>query len=270
MKDPRFSKRSRQVAAAVVLAGAFLGAAATVRAQGPGGPPPGFGGGPGGPGGPGRGPRPVTVANVPVDALAAGLRLSADQVTKITAIQERLQQQRQELLPRPGDGPGGPGDDGAPPPPPDRETMQANRDKMRTFEQNAVRDIRAILSDEQKQALPALLKELEDLRSVGITAELAVRLNLSSDQKTQIAAIAQKAQQTMRRQRDGAALRREDFGAMREAMQQARAKTQEQVQAVLTETQRAEMAKFLREHPRPERGGPGGPGPDDHGGPPPV
>jgi Spy/CpxP family protein refolding chaperone len=253
------------IAAGVALAGTV--SATVAFAQDPGGPPPpGPGGpppGPGGlprPGGPGfgRGPGQGSLANLPIDALAAALNLTNDQKTKIADIQKQLRQQRQNLMPRPGDQLAGP---------PDPDTMRANMDKLRSLEQGADRNIRAALTADQRQSLPAVLRDLGNLREVGIPAELYGTLNLTASQKQVIAAIVRRAQTQMRQKLD-AARQSGDFGAARDAMMQSRKQTHDDALAALTDAQRGAIEKFIEEHPRPQ--GPNGFGPPPNGfGPPP-
>lgn len=128
----RYGSYGQSLVIAAVFAGSLCGSLAF--AQPPGGPPDGQGGpgqgGPGGPGGPGQGrpmfggPRQMTAVDVPISALAAGLKLTDDQTTKIKDIQAKWKKQRATLMPRggPGGGPGGqggPGQGGPGGPPPD-------------------------------------------------------------------------------------------------------------------------------------------------------
>lgn len=249
------------LSAAILLTGVFAGAPAF--AQGPGGPPPGPGfGRPGG-----GGPRQDSVANTPIGALAAGLKLTSDQKAKIAAIQKKLQQQRRDLMPRPGGS-----EDGGPP---DPSTMRANMDKMRSLEQTAVRKIKEVLTSDQKQTLPTFMKELGSLRATGIPIELYGTLKLTTDQKQQLTGIAEKARDVMRQKMD-AARESGDFGSVRDAMDQSRRQTHDQAMAILTDAQRSAVEKFIEDHPRPQQGegfgpppGGFGPPPDGNGPPPP-
>ena len=285
-------------------------AASVSLAQPPGGPPPpGQGRSPFGGPPPGRfgmppfgGPRQASAADMPISMLRAGLDLTADQTAKIAAIQEQFQRQRQAQFRRPGaaggpqrrpggqgagpDGPGGRGGPGEPPgglPPPGGPDgpppggpggIPSNG--MRDPNKQANDRIQATLTATQKQALPGLLKELDALRGADIPAETYGDLKLTADQKTRLAAIARKSQQQMRQNMDKAR-ESNDFGAMRDTMQQSRRQTHEQAVGVLTADQRKVLEQFRKDHPRPQgRDGfgppPGGQpgGPDGHpGGPPP-
>lgn len=253
--------RPLRAAALTALVSAMLGTAAF--AQWPG-PPPGGPRGPSGPpfGGPGRpgmmrGPRPASVADMPLSALAAGMTLTAGQKAKIAAIQTHLAKQRRALMPRPGGGP-----------PPDRDTMRANMDKMRALDQQAAADIKAILTDTQKSALPALLKTLDDLRFVGIPLETYGDLKLTDDQKTKIAALVQTAQQAGRAAMD-AARQSGDFSTVRQTLSTSHDQAVQQAMALLTTAQKAVVTKFKASHPQPGPGGFGPPPPGGGFGPPP-
>lgn len=265
----------------VLLAAAL--AASVALGQGPPSPPgggPGFGG-PGGPGfgrGPMAGPRQSSAVQTPIEALAAGLRLSDDQSSRIQAIQADVRKQRESLMPRRG-----PGSDGGPP---DFEAMRANFDKLRAAEQKANKDIEASLTDAQKKALPALLKQLDAWREADIPVELYGDLKLTADQQQKIDAQVKKARESMgprpgglpgdRANGGGHPGDRPGFGPPgqgergfggsggpggRGGFMEARRKMHDQAMAVLTSDQQKAVQDFIDAHPRPQfRGGPGGPG----------
>ena len=90
-----------------------------------------------------RGGGQVTLANVPVAALDKALTLSADQKTKIEAIQKKAQDDLRALAPQPG----------AQPDP-------AARQKRGEINAAATKDIEALLKDDQKTKVADLLKSL--------------------------------------------------------------------------------------------------------------
>ncbi|MES2465035.1 MAG: hypothetical protein V4671_31100 [Armatimonadota bacterium] len=252
-----------EIIVAFVMTGTLLSLSAPVSAQDRGfpGPPPGRGPGgfggpgrPGGPGGPGGGPRPMTALGIPANVLASRLKLSTAQKTKIAGIQKEVRLQREKLMPRPTMRDAGPSAA-------DFDRMRINGGRLREIEQSAALKAKAVLTADQKKALPALLKEAETMRSVGLPLELADSLKLTAPQKTKIAAIAQAARREREAMRDSGDFRP---GGDRE-------KTQRQALAVLTGSQRKAVSAYRLAHPRPPFGGPpggfrGGPG----GGPPPI
>ena len=279
--------RSGRTARVILPLFATMLCASTAWAQppggGPGGPPPGGGfGGPGfgGPGGPPPGmgmPRASMTADIPMPMLEAGLNLTADQKAQIAPIQRAFRSQRPGGMggnggfpPPPGGGnppPPGPPNGGPPNGGPPDPAMRGQLDAMRNAQQQASKQIEAILTPEQKQALPALLKELDALRGVGIPADLYGQLKLTSDQKTRIAGIAQKSQQKMRANMD-TARQSGDFQTAQSQSQQIRRQAHDDALALLTPTQQQLVQRQPRNRPP---GGPnGGPPPGGpNGGPPP-
>jgi Spy/CpxP family protein refolding chaperone len=195
---------------------------------------------------------------VPIAALEAGLKLTDDQKTKIAKIQKDVQQSRRSMMPRPDQDGGGP---------PDPEQMRAAMDKMRSKEDQAKSSIEAVLTDEQKQALPGLLKEIDALREAGIPAEVYGDLKLTGSQKKQLVALAKKSQDAMRAKMDSLQPGG-DFESVRSAMDQSRRQAHSRAMALLTAEQRDLVQKYQQAHPRPDRG-PGGPGGPEGFGPPP-
>jgi len=260
---PRFATRTSFLLAAALFV-AVSGSAARSQPPPPGGP--GFGG-PGMGRRPMGGPRPSTAAQTPLAALTAGLKLTDDQKARVQAIQDQLRQQRDALMPRPGQGNDAP---------PDPETMRANFDRLRAAEQKANSDINAALNDSQKKALPGLLKKLDVWRQAGIPAELYGELNLTDAQEQQIEAIVKKARAAMPPPPGG---QPGDGGPGRGHGDrgQARQKMHEQAMEVLTVDQQKAVQDYIDAHPRPPFGhGPGGPGGGfppppggENGGPPP-
>lgn len=160
----------------------------------------------------------VSVATVPVAALDSALKLTGEQKTKIKAIHDKLAEEMKGARPAPGS-------------PPDPAAMQ----KLRDLNQQAVKDIEAILTDDQKAKLPDTIKELGALRNAGIPLEVVGDLKLTADQKTKIAAIAKEAQDKVSN------LTPEERRAkMRETMQESRDKTM----ALLTDAQKKVITKF--------------------------
>ncbi len=212
--------------------------------------------GPRGGHGPQRGPKgPATLVRTPVKALTSALKLTADQAAAIQKIQSDLMTADRANRPAPPDPNGG----GTPP---DRATMDANRAKSQQLEKAASDQILALLSDSQKTAAASLLKLLPALREAGIPLEVLGDLNLSDNQKTQIAA-------TVKADRDAA------NGEMSRDLHD---KIHTDVLALLSADQQATLTAYLKAHPQGPGGGrggfgggrgPGGPdgGPGRQGGP---
>jgi hypothetical protein len=211
-----------------VLAGTFLASAAF--AQGFGGPPPDGGRPPFGP--PPGGPPPVSAAMLPISVLNAALKLSASQDAKITQIQQQFRPRR--------DGPPPPPDahDGGPGPRPDAE---------------ADTQIRAVLTPEQKKALPALLSKMNALGAAGIPPPVYPDLKLTADQMKKLTALGQSAQQAQKK----AMMQGRPpggFGPGQDPMRQ----THEKAMAILTKAQQTLVEQFRESHRGPGPGGPGG------------
>jgi Spy/CpxP family protein refolding chaperone/peroxiredoxin len=176
-----------------------------------------------------------------VAVLEGALKLTAEQKQRIAQIQSRLQG------PPPAPANGGPPD------------FAAIRQQMQQKEEAAAKEIEALLTPEQKQALPRVLEDVQILVRVGLPAGLLNTLELTAEQKSKLADIGTKARQAMQQMLEQA----RQSGARPDvaALQQARAQTQQQVQAVLTPAQMAQVDKYRRDNPqRGPGGGPGGPG----------
>lgn len=168
-----------------LLATAALGAGSLARVEAQ--PPGGFGGGPpggmmGGRGGRG-GPRELTAAAAPVESYAAAIKLSGKQISQIKAIQDSVKAEREKIMPRPGAGGGGGFDMNA---------MRANFEKLGKLQEKANADIAAVLTAQQKQALPPILKKMGGLRQAGIPLEVYASLKLTDKQISQIQAVIEK------------------------------------------------------------------------------
>lgn len=223
-------------------------------------PPPPFPpqgpGRPGQPGEPGRfpgqppmrpmppmGPR-ISLATLPPRVLENGLGLSDEQKEKLRDLREM----RPEGPPQGRDfggqpGPGGPrGFNPRPGPNP-----------------NATKEIRAILTDKQKEMVPQLLKDVALLGSVGIPIDLVGTIKLNDDQRTKLILVAFNARPEFSPEVQEAQESR-DPATDRRAMENLRKATRQKVFGVLTAEQKTAVEKWEKDHPRPEPGGPGRPG----------
>ncbi len=204
--------KSRLVAAAVAAALGLALTAPPVSAQAPDAPGAGRQRGQGRQGG-----RAASVATVSVDAISTIATLTAEQKTKIKAIQDKLQETTRSLRPQ----------QGAPRDP-------ASREKIAEAQKAAVTEIEAVLTPEQKTKVQAAIKELGGLQALGIPMAIAVELKLTDPQKKQLAEIAKAAlAETQALAPD------ERRSGARERMQANRAKAE----AILTTEQKAIVAK---------------------------
>jgi hypothetical protein len=230
------------ICAAILLA---VSISTVAIAQGGGGGGRGFGGqGRGGFGG-GFGGAP-TLSNLPLPYMKAALSLTDDQNTKIQAVQEKVRTDMQALRQPDASGQR-----------PDRATMMA---KMKDINDQAAKDIEAVLTEAQTKKVALVLKEAGSYSAVGIRLEVVPDLKLTADQKAKLATIAAdatKAQEAT--QKDIADARAaQDQQKMQEifqTMQTARTATHEKALAVLTDDQKAIITKYDQDHPRPQRGG---------------
>jgi len=216
------------------------------------GQPPGGGGGGRGFGRGGFGGQP-SLATTPVPYLAWALNHNDDQKTKIQAVQDKVRTDMRAAFQPDASGQR-----------PDPATAQA---KMKEVQDQAKTDIEAVLTDTQKKKTESVLKEAGTYNSVGLPLGAVPDLKLTADQKTKLAdigaAVAKEQQATMKEMQD--ARQNQDQQKMQElftSMQSSRKATQEKVQAILNDEQKAALDKYVKDHPQPQRGrgGPGGPG----------
>jgi protein CpxP len=157
----------------------------------------------------------ISLATLPVATLDTALKLTADQKTKVTAIQEKYRTDSQALRPA----------QGAQPDP-------ANAQKLRELTMKTNTEIEAILSKDQNEKFKEIVKELTGITRAGIPAALALELDLTADQKAKIEAIAKETQTKV-----------QSGGDRRAAMEEARTK----IDAILTAEQKAKRDKFMAE-----------------------
>jgi hypothetical protein len=217
----------------------------------------------------------VTVADVPLDTLTAALALSPDQQSQVLAIQTSTQELVRDLMPRqqgagqapdqmgpggtgqggPQFGQGGPGygrvDNGQSPsgfglmsrgaggggfsgPPPVDPAISA---RVKTVEANATIQIDGLLTDSQTKSLGTLMDQLKDLQTDGISPRLFAKLQLTSDQLTEVHTIAAASNDSIKSALE-TALSTGDYNDIQEALQVSRQKARQQVAAILTSAQK--------------------------------
>jgi Spy/CpxP family protein refolding chaperone len=184
-----------------------------------------------------QGGRGMMLAMIPVAALDAELKLSADQKTKITAIHDKFEANTKALRPQPG-----------------TQSDPANFQKLRELSQQANQEIQAVLTDQQKAKLPVAVRNLMMLRTVGIPVQVYGDLKLTDTQKQQIQTIVRETQEKMR------ALSPDE---RREKGRELRQEAQSKVSALLTDSQKTTIANYEKAHPRGRGGRRGDPNNDN-------
>jgi len=201
-------------------------------------------GGGGGRGGMRGGGMAVTsVAGIPAAALEAPLALTADQKTKIAAIQTKMAEDRRGLF----TGGGGGGD------------RQAMMQKMTELTDKAKTDIEALLTADQKAKVPDVVKKFAGIAAVGIPLACYVDLKLTDDQLAKIEPIGK---DLVAKQAAAQAAGGGGGGGMggNPELRQARTDARDKVQAILTDVQKKVITDYQAANPGfgGRRGGGGG------------
>jgi Spy/CpxP family protein refolding chaperone len=211
---------------------------------------------------PPRSGRPITAAETPLDTLTTALSLTSVQQTQISTIQESTRQQVRALMMSSSTGGQGGFQQGGGgqgrPAPPDPATMS----KVKDIESDATNQIDALLTSSQLTSLTTLMGQLKDLQAVTISPRLYSKLDLTSDELSQIHAIAETAK-TDEAAAFADASNSGDFEDAQQGDRTAHQKARTAALAALTPTQ----ASIVENDTFGQRG-PGGPG-GDMGGPPP-
>jgi len=189
----------------------------------------------------------LTLATIPVATLDSYLKLTAEQKTKITAIQTQYAADIKALAPA------APADPNAQP---DRQALQEMMQKRNEAGMKATSDIKAVLTDDQSKLVPDMTKELGAFQSAGIPVGVVSDLKITPEQKTKITTISTDSQKEIAAKRQEA---QANGGQVdRQAMQDLQKAANEKIQAVLTEDQKTKLAAYLKAHPQPQFGGRGG------------
>ena len=132
--------------------------------------------------------------------------------------------------------------------------------------------VEAILTDDQKKALPAFLKDVQAFQSAQLPLALISDLKLTDDQKTKMAAVVTQIQKIAQEKRQEA-MDNQDFQSLREIMTQTQTALKDKTRALLTVDQKAMVEKYEKENPNQgfgarggRGGGQGGPGGAGQGG----
>jgi hypothetical protein len=142
------------------------------------------------------------------------------------------------------------------------EAFQDLQKKNQDNAKKAEADILALLTEDQKKALPDVIKALQMLRTLGIPLQLNGELKLTEEQKKALAeraGVLQKEREAITKQIQEA-MRNQDMERVRELAQGMRGAGGADAKALvaLTAEQKALIEKYLKEHPEPRgfrRGG---------------
>ncbi|MBV9749045.1 MAG: hypothetical protein JO157_09535, partial [Acetobacteraceae bacterium] len=104
--------------------------------------------------------------SAPIEALTVELTLTADQKKQVAGIQKKTHDQLDQMRPDPNA-------------PPDPRLMRDSFQKAQGVMRQAQQSITALLTPDQQKAVPATLKDIRTLRSLGIPAETMADLNLT-------------------------------------------------------------------------------------------
>jgi len=238
-------------ATAVLSLVAFAqGSALAQRGNGGGGFGGGFGGQRGG------GMMQMGLSSLPVDVLVKGLKLTDDQKTKVDDVQKKIREAQRAAFGG-GNNPFGGGAGGGNRP--DPAQLQEMMTKMQEDRKKNDAQIEAVLTDDQKKALPAFLKDVQTFQTAQLPLALVGDLKLTDDQKTKMAAVVMQIQKIAQEKRQEA-MDNQDFQSLREIMTQTQTALKDKTRALLTADQKAMVEKYEKENPNQGFGGRGGRG----------
>lgn len=238
-------KFARRVALACAAAACVaLGTAALAQDGPPPGPPPP--------------PKPITAVDLPPQMLQHALGLTQEQTDKVAAIAKAFFEARRQILPPPPQ-PGAP--------PPDPAALWQAQEKVRVLEQDANKQIYALLTPQQQAALTRIVGQHNDLQVLSIPPPVVPRLRLTPDQWQKLHAIAVKAAQAIQRALEQGRQQRIPPPQVQEQIRKIRDEAHQAALGILTDEQKAILAQFAQTNPGPPQG-PDGP-PPGGGGPPP-
>ena len=238
-------------ATAVLSLVAFAqGSALAQRGNGGGGFGGGFGGQRGG------GMMQMGLSSLPVGVLVKGLKLSDDQKTKVDDVQKKIREAQRAAFAG-GNNPFGGGAGGGNRP--DPAQLQEMMAKMQEERKKNDAQVEAVLTDDQKKALPAFLKDVQTFQTAQLPLALIGDLKLTEDQKTKMAAVVKQVQ-TISQEKRQEAMDNQDFQALREIMTQTQTALKDKTRALLTADQKAMVEKYEKENPNQGFGGFGGRG----------
>ena len=209
------------------------------------------------------------LSNLPVDVLVKGLKLTDDQKTKVDDVQKKIREAQRAAFGG-GNNPFGGGAGGGNRP--DPAQLQEMMTKMQEDRKKNDAQIEAVLTDDQKKALPAFLKAVQTFQTAQLPLALVGDLKLTDDQKTKMAAVVTQIQKIAQEKRQEA-MDNQDFQSLREIMTQTQTALKDKTRALLTADQKAMVEKYEKENPNQgfgarggRGGGQGGPGGGGQGG----
>lgn len=175
-------------------------------------------------------PPPPPIVTVPLVVLQVCLGLSADQASKLKDIQQHyhssLESVAENYLSDPSN-------------------RDADEARSRQLTQQAGASMQAVLSDQQKQQLPTVLKGVSSLRMLNLPTRAAAELQLTDQQTTEIASITDQMRQNLLSLPPDQRLATPGFQVIKDA--------DEQAETILSPAQKAVVEKY---NPRPDSADP--------------
>jgi putative hemolysin len=175
-------------------------------------------------------PEPPPIVTVPLVVLRVCLGLTSDQVSKLKDIQQRYHSSLESLAESYLSDP---------------SHRDADEARSRQLTQDAGASMQAVLSDQQKQQLPTVLKGLSSLRMLNLPSHAAAELQLTDQQTTEIASITDQMRQQLLSLPPDQRLATPGFQVIKNA--------DEQAEAILSPAQKAIVEKY---NPKPDSADP--------------
>jgi putative hemolysin len=175
-------------------------------------------------------PPPPPIVTVPLVVLQVCLGLSADQISKLKDIQQHyhsnLESVTENYLSNPSN-------------------RDADEARSRELTQQAGASMQAVLSDQQRQQLPTVLKGVSSLRMLNLPSQAAAELQLTDQQTAELASITEQMRQNLLSLPPDQRLATPGFQVIKDA--------DEQAETILSPAQKAVVEKY---NPRPDSADP--------------
>jgi len=175
-------------------------------------------------------PAPPPIVTVPLAVLQVCLGLSTDQVSKLKDIQHSYQSSLESVAENYLSDP---------------SHRDADEAQSRKLTEEAGAAIEAVLSDQQKQELPTVLKGVSSLRMLNLPSRAAAELRLTDQQTADIASITDQMRQHLVSLPPDQRLATPGFQVIKDA--------DEQAEAILSPAQKAIVEKY---NPKPDSADP--------------